>query len=57
MVSSSRSDGQAGLGEAVARDVTEAMPVEHDTRNCRTLAEALGRSGPHRLQYFLSHGR
>lgn len=28
--------------------------MEHDTRNCWTLAEALGHSGSHRLQHFLS---
>ncbi|MFE6692337.1 IS701 family transposase [Streptomyces sp. NPDC057743] len=37
-----------------AREMTEAMLMELDTRNCWTLAEALGHVGPHRLQHFLS---
>ena len=37
-----------------AREMTKAMLMELDTRNCWTLAEALGHSGPHRLQHFLS---
>jgi SRSO17 transposase len=39
---------------AVVREVTEAMLMELDTRNCWTLAEALGHRGPHRLQHLLS---
>lgn len=39
---------------ALAREMCEAMLMEQDTRNCWTLAEALGHSGPHRLQHFLS---
>ncbi|MFF4305359.1 transposase [Streptomyces sp. NPDC001601] len=35
----------------------EAMLMELDTRNCWTLAEALGHSGPHRLQHFLARAR
>lgn len=38
----------------LAREMTEAMLMELDTRNCWTLAEALGHVGPHRLQHFLS---
>jgi hypothetical protein len=34
--------------------MTEAILIELDTRNCWTLAEALGHSGPHRLQHLLS---
>ncbi|MFF7191454.1 hypothetical protein ACFZAR_41160 [Streptomyces sp. NPDC008222] len=39
---------------ALAREMCEAMLMELDTRNCWTLAEALGHGGPHRLQHFLS---
>ncbi|MET7845940.1 IS701 family transposase [Streptomyces sp. NPDC005356] len=39
---------------ALLREMTEAMLMELDTRNCWTLAEALGHRGPHRLQHFLS---
>ncbi|MFC5956275.1 IS701 family transposase [Streptomyces pratens] len=39
---------------AVVREMTEAMLMELDTRNCWTLAEALGHSRPHRLQHLLS---
>lgn len=38
----------------LAQEMTEAMLMELDTRNCWTLAEALGHGGPHRLQHFLS---
>ncbi|MFQ6852599.1 transposase [Streptomyces sp. 35M1] len=31
--------------------------MELDTRNCWTLAEALGHCGPHRLQHFLARAR
>ncbi|MEY9997266.1 transposase-like protein [Streptomyces sp. V4I8] len=39
---------------SVAREMTQAVLMELDTRNCWTLAEALGHCGPHRLQHFLS---
>lgn len=39
---------------AVAQEMTEAMLVELDTRNCWTLAQAFGHRGPHRLQHLLS---
>jgi hypothetical protein len=35
----------------VAREMTEAMLMELDARNCWTLAEALRHCGPHRLQH------
>ncbi|MEW2487768.1 transposase [Streptomyces sp. NPDC048411] len=38
----------------VAREMTQAMLMELDTRNCWTLAEAFDHYGPHRLQHFLS---
>ncbi len=38
----------------LVREMCEAMLMELDTRNCWTLAEALGHSGPHRLQHLLS---
>lgn len=38
----------------LVREMCEAMLMELDTRNCWTLAEALGHAGPHRLQHFLS---
>ncbi|MFE9500611.1 IS701 family transposase [Streptomyces collinus] len=38
----------------VAREMTGAMLMELEARNCWTLAEALGHPGPHRLQHFLS---
>ncbi len=41
----------------LAREMCEAMLMELDTRNCWTLAEALGHSGPHRLQHFLARAR
>ncbi|MCX4648139.1 hypothetical protein OG456_38210 [Streptomyces sp. NBC_01446] len=31
--------------------------LEVDTRNCWTLAQALGHPGPHRLQHLLSRAR
>ena len=36
------------------REMTEAMLMDVQRVNCWTLAEALGHSGPHRLQHFLS---
>ncbi|MGW5434844.1 IS701 family transposase [Streptomyces sp. NPDC004059] len=41
----------------LAREMCEAMLMELDTRNCWTLAEALGHCGPHRLQHFLARAR
>lgn len=40
----------------LAREMTQAMLMELERRNCWTLAEALGHDGPHRLQHFLSRG-
>ncbi|MFD8396755.1 IS701 family transposase, partial [Streptomyces sp. NPDC059680] len=40
----------------LAREMTQAMLMELERRNCWTLAEALGHGGPHRLQHFLSRG-
>lgn len=40
----------------LAREMTRAMLMELERRNCWTLAEALGHDGPHRLQHFLSRG-
>ncbi|MFD4941424.1 IS701 family transposase [Streptomyces sp. NPDC058239] len=40
----------------LARQMTQAMLMELERRNCWTLAEALGHSGPHRLQHLLSRG-
>ncbi|GGO99265.1 transposase [Wenjunlia tyrosinilytica] len=40
-----------------ARRETRATAAEVDTRNCWTLAEALGHPGPHRLQHLLSRAR
>ncbi|MFF3128593.1 transposase [Streptomyces sp. NPDC057908] len=40
----------------LARQMTQAMLMELERRNCWTLAEALGHPGPHRLQHFLSRG-
>ena len=36
------------------REMTEAMLMDVQRVNCWTLAGALGHSGPHRLQHFLS---
>lgn len=36
------------------REMTEAMLMGIGRANCWTLAEALGHSGPHRLQHFLA---
>ncbi|MGI5133943.1 MULTISPECIES: IS701 family transposase [unclassified Streptomyces] len=38
----------------LVREMCEAMLMELDTRNCWTLAEALGHCGPHRLQHCLA---
>ncbi|MER6076494.1 transposase [Streptomyces sp. NPDC001817] len=40
----------------LAREMAKGMLMELDTRNCWTLGEALGHSGPHRLQHFFSRG-
>ncbi|WP_329538529.1 transposase (plasmid) [Streptomyces sp. NBC_01450] len=40
----------------LARDMAEAMLTGLETRNCWTLAEALGHASPSRLQHFLSRG-
>jgi hypothetical protein len=40
-----------------ARQMTQTMLVELERRNCWTLAGALGRPAPHRLQHFLSLDR
>ena len=40
----------------LAREMTEAMLMDLQRRNCWTLAEALGHDGPYRLQHFLSRG-
>ena len=40
----------------LGREMTEAMLMELEPRNCWTLAEALGHDGPWRLQHFLSRG-
>ncbi|RPF30355.1 DDE superfamily endonuclease [Streptomyces sp. TLI_185] len=40
-----------------AAELTAGLLLELDTRNCWTLAEALGHPGPHRLQHLLSRAR
>lgn len=40
-----------------ARQLPAGLLLELDTRNCWTLAEALGHRGPHRLQHLLSRAR
>lgn len=40
-----------------ARQLTAGLLLELETRNCWTLAEALGHPGPHRLQHLLSRAR
>ncbi|MET7518284.1 IS701 family transposase [Streptomyces sp. NPDC005480] len=40
-----------------AAELTTGLLLELDTRNCWTLAEALGHRGPHRLQHLLSRAR
>ena len=37
-----------------ATEMVTGLLTEVDTRNCWTLAEALGHPGPHRLQHLLS---
>ncbi len=38
-------------------ELTAGLLLELDTRNCWTLAQALGHPGPHRLQHLLSRAR
>ncbi|WP_234436388.1 ISAs1 family transposase [Streptomyces sp. NRRL S-813] len=40
-----------------AAEMISGLLAEVDTRNCWTLAEALGHPGPHRLQHLLSRAR
>ncbi|WSQ61092.1 transposase [Streptomyces sp. NBC_01217] len=42
---------------ATAAEMVTGLLAEVDTRNCWTLAEALGHPGPHRLQHLLSRAR
>lgn len=42
---------------ATAAQLTAGLLLEVDTRNCWTLAQALGHPGPHRLQHLLSRAR
>lgn len=42
---------------ATAAEMITGLLTEVDTRNCWTLAEALGHPGPHRLQHLLSRAR
>ncbi|MGW4563765.1 IS701 family transposase [Streptomyces sp. NPDC004561] len=42
---------------ATAAEMVAGLLAEVDTRNCWTLAEALGHPGPHRLQHLLSRAR
>ena len=42
---------------ATAAELTAGLLLELDTRNCWTLAQALGHAGPHRLQHLLSRAR
>ncbi|MFE9313466.1 IS701 family transposase [Streptomyces sp. NPDC006706] len=42
---------------ATAAGMISGLLAEVDTRNCWTLAEALGHPGPHRLQHLLSRAR
>ncbi len=42
---------------ATAAEMVTGLLTEVDTRNCWTLAEALGHPGPHRLQHLLSRAR
>jgi SRSO17 transposase len=41
---------------ALAREMAQAMLMNLETRNCWTLAEAMGHDSPSRLQHFLSRG-
>ncbi|MEU3283376.1 transposase [Streptomyces antibioticus] len=42
---------------ATAAELVEGLLLEVDTRNCWTLAQALGHPGPHRLQHLLSRAQ
>ena len=42
---------------ATAAEMVTGLLAKVDTRNCWTLAEALGHPGPHRLQHLLSRAR
>lgn len=42
---------------ATAAELVGGLLLEVDTRNCWTLAQALGHRGPHRLQHLLSRAR
>ncbi|WUW68138.1 IS701 family transposase (plasmid) [Streptomyces sp. NBC_01455] len=42
---------------ATAAEMIGGLLTELDTRNCWTLAQALGHPGPHRLQHLLSRAR
>ncbi|MDX2705670.1 transposase [Streptomyces sp. PA03-6a] len=42
---------------ATAAEMVTGLLAEVDTRNCWTLAEALGHPGPHRLQHLLLRAR
>nr|WP_316781174.1 IS701 family transposase [Streptomyces sasae] len=42
---------------AMAAEMIAGLLAEVNTRNCWTLAEALGHPGPHRLQHLLSRAR
>nr|WP_159007343.1 transposase [Streptomyces sp. NRRL S-813] len=42
---------------ATAAEMIGGLLAEADTRNCWTLAQALGHPGPHRLQHLLSRAK
>ncbi|WP_181383853.1 transposase [Streptomyces sp. NWU339] len=42
---------------STAAEMIMGLLTEVDTRNCWTLAQALGHPGPHRLQHLLSRAR
>ncbi|MER7578050.1 transposase [Streptomyces sp. NPDC126514] len=42
---------------STAAELVAGLLLEVDTRNCWTLAQALGHRGPHRLQHLLSRAR
>ncbi|MFI1294072.1 transposase [Streptomyces sp. NPDC020792] len=42
---------------STAAEMIMGLLAEVDTRNCWTLAQALGHPGPHRLQHLLSRAR
>ncbi|MEV5958838.1 transposase [Streptomyces sp. NPDC051987] len=43
--------------DTATEEMVAGLLAEVDTRNCWTLAEALGHPGPHRLQHLLSRAR